>query len=236
MIKPLFFCFLFCFTFKYHSQDTLKWNFYHPTKKEWMTFGTKGSIQQKLIEINDLPLPFKEQNDLLFGWIENYKWTLSTEIYCGDININLNPIIVFENIDTYGDVLVNGIKVYEATNYFIPHEVSLKGLLNLGINKIELILTPPKLYHSPSFLTEQFHYPAPNDNDSIFVSSRTRKPQFQFGWDWVSRINTIGIDKPSIFFLDKPKYNAEISIITEEINSDYSNLSATLLKLDTRKQ
>lgn len=207
------------------AQDTLNWKFYHPLKKEWMAFGSIGSIQQKLILLGELPPPFKEKNDEQFRWIENHRWKLVSEINVNENFYYSDPILVFENIDTYADIFINGEKIYSAANYFIPHTISLKGLLKKGANTIEVVLTPPKLYHKAIFETESFHYPAPNDTDSIYVSSRTRKPQFHFGWDWTARINTIGIDKPAIFYSAGPNLCRNVSIVTTSITKQTANIS-----------
>jgi beta-mannosidase len=215
---------------KISSQDTLIWKFYHPLKNEWKTFGSKGSIQQKLIASGELPAPFLEKNDEKFRWIENHTWRLKTEIFVNE-KYN-NPTLVCQNIDTYGEIIVNGENIYSASNYFIPHEISLDKYLKNGINTIEIILTPPRIYHKERFNTEAFHYPAPNDVDSIYVSALTRKPQFHFGWDWTARINTIGIDKPVIFYKNSTSFFHDISIETKEIIENKAVLTAHL-KVDT---
>jgi len=57
-------------------------------------------------------------------------------------------------------------------------------------------ITPPVLYHKSRYESESFHFPAPNDLAKIKAAPLTRKPQFQFGWDWALRMNTIGFSKP----------------------------------------
>jgi hypothetical protein len=104
-MKGAVFTVIFLFLWiKISSQDTLIWKFYHPLKNEWITFGSKGSIQQKLIASGELPGPFIEKNDEKFRWIENHTWRLKSEIF---INEKLNnPTIVCQNIDTYGEIIV----------------------------------------------------------------------------------------------------------------------------------
>ncbi|MFM8241842.1 MAG: glycosyl hydrolase 2 galactose-binding domain-containing protein, partial [Crocinitomicaceae bacterium] len=215
---------------KISSQDTLVWKYYHPIKQEWKTFGSKGSIQQKLITAGELPDPFIEKNDEKFRWVENYSWRLKTEIVVNE-KYN-NSTLVCQNIDTYGEIIVNGENIYSASNYFIPHKIHLDKFLKNGINTIEIILTPPRIYHKEQFNNEAFHYPAPNDVDSIYVSALTRKPQFHFGWDWTARMNTIGIDKPVIFYKNGTSILQGISIATQELKENTAVLTAHI-KLDT---
>ena len=48
------------------AQQELSWEFYHPIKKEWFSFGKAGSIQEKLMETGELPDPFFGDNDKLY--------------------------------------------------------------------------------------------------------------------------------------------------------------------------
>ena len=65
-----------------------------------------------------------------------------------------------------------------------------------GENKIKAIFTPPTLFYKERYENEKFHFPAPNDLAKIAIAPLARKPQYQFGWDWAPRINTIGFLKP----------------------------------------
>lgn len=97
---------------------------------------------------------FYRKNDEKFRWIENHTWRLKSEIF---INEKLNnPTLVCQNIDTYGEIIVNGENIYSASNYFIPHEIALDKYLKNGINTIEIILTPPKIYHKKDLLLKNF--------------------------------------------------------------------------------
>ena len=45
------------------AQETLNWQFFHPTKKILVDAGTHGSVQEKLIETGELPDPFYGKNE-----------------------------------------------------------------------------------------------------------------------------------------------------------------------------
>jgi beta-mannosidase len=102
----------------------------------------------------------------------------------------------FPCIDTYASIFINKKKVLEAENYFHPYQVEVRDKLILGYNEIEAVFTPPVLYHKATYEDQCFHYPAPNDNAKIKAAPLTRKPQYQFGWDWAPRINTLGFPNP----------------------------------------
>ena len=113
-------------------------------------------------------------------WIENEIWKYKREF---NIDSTENANIVFEGLDTYCDVLINGEKI-SFDNMFIEHRIKADELLKKGENSIEVIFYPPaKMVEDKeslpgSFTTERLH---------------TRRIQCTYGWDWVQRFVTFGI-------------------------------------------
>jgi len=69
-----FLLFLMMISMNVLGQTKLNWQFKHPIKNTWMSSGTHGSVQEKLIETGELPDPFYGMNEKLFRWIEDYSW------------------------------------------------------------------------------------------------------------------------------------------------------------------
>ena len=192
-------CLLFYLVFQaftgLYGQHELKWNYFHPIKKTWFPYQTHGSIQEKLIESKELPSPFFELNEEKFNWIENHNWELVSEPIFGGFNESKVIDIQFPSVDTYAKIYWNDSLVLLTENAFRPYKIQVILLPNTR-NVLKALFTPPVLYHEKRFKDETFHYPAPNDPNPIAVSNLTRKPQYQFGWDWVARMNTIGFLEP----------------------------------------
>lgn len=192
-------CLLFYLVFQaftgLYGQHELKWNYFHPIKKTWFPYQTHGSIQEKLIESKELPSPFFELNEEKFNWIENHNWELVSEPIFGGFNESKVIDIQFPSVDTYAKIYWNDSLVLLTENAFRPYKIQVILLPNTR-NVLKVLFTPPVLYHEKRFKDETFHYPAPNDQNPIAVSNLTRKPQYQFGWDWVARMNTIGFLEP----------------------------------------
>ncbi|MGB0915687.1 MAG: hypothetical protein ACPGVI_06420, partial [Crocinitomicaceae bacterium] len=53
------------------------------------------------------------------------------------------------------------------------------------------------IYHAKTYDEMGYTLPAPNDVHKNAIAPLTRKPQYQFGWDWALRMNTIGLNKPA---------------------------------------
>ena len=179
-----------------HAQHVLSWKLFLPGKKVWVEVGTHGSIQEQLINQKLLPDPFYGKNELLFNWIENHQWVYKSEFTINESQLIQSSIrLCAPSVDTYASVYINNQLILKTSNAFLPYEVELKKHVNLGINSIRVVFTPPVMYHD-KIEPKQFLYPAPNDNGRKMVAPLTRKPQYQFGWDWALRMNTLGFLKP----------------------------------------
>lgn len=202
-----------------HAQKNLvlEWDFFHPVRMEWMPLGEKGSVQEALIETGELPDPFYGTNEQKFGWIEEHVWKFKSIVILNEEDLQYEYLeLEFGNIDTYGEVSINGAPLMSTKNAFIPHRKQAKDLLKVGVNEINVEITPPVIYHKDDWENGDFHYPAPNDVHEIAIAPLTRKPQYQFGWDWALRMNTIGFNKPAkIFMYDHNRIvNESVNIIS----------------------
>ena len=118
------------------AQQELSWEFYHPIKKEWYSFGTAGSIQEKLMELGELPDPFFGDNEKLFQWIEEYEWKFRSTFYLSDKELSAESLVLnFPNIDTYGEVTINETFLGRTANFFHPY--------NFEIKEVFLLLSQP---------------------------------------------------------------------------------------------
>ena len=212
-----------------NAQEQLKWELYHPVKKEWLPAGTHGSVQEKLIERGELPDPYFGKNENLFAWIEDHKWIFRSTLELSNEQLSEKSIeLQFPGIDTYAAIYVNDSLIGFTDNAFHPFQFDIKKYVHIGKNELEVIFTPPVLMHQQRYETERFHYPAPNDVHQIAIASLTRKPQYQFGWDWALRMNTIGFLKPvKVTALSHPQV-ANVQITTDKLLNDRAIVSFTL--------
>ena len=190
------------------SQDIkLTWDFYHPVKNTWLSLGDKGSVQEALIASGEMPDPFYGMNEEKFHWFEEHNWEFKSLFFVSENQLNSEFIdLEFPNIDTYGKVILNGEIIGETNNAFLPFNFDVKKNLKIGLNELNVTIVPPVLYHKSMYESSGYHLPAPNDVNEIAIAPYTRKPQYQFGWDWALRLNTIGFNEPvSIVFYERNK-------------------------------
>ena len=190
---------LFCtLSFATFAQMELTWSFLHPKKKQWIELGTHGSVQEALIANGELPDPFYGTNEEKFSWIEEHVWEFKSIFVAEDALLENSFVeIEFPSIDTYSKIYLNDSLILKTDNAFIPHRVQIKNLCKKGINELTVVITPPVIQHKNKKKEVGYQLPAPNDVHETAIAPYTRKPQYQFGWDWALRMNTIGFNKPA---------------------------------------
>ena len=207
----------------------LEWTFFHPKKSVWMELGKKGSVQEALIVTGEMPDPFYGTNENKFGWFEEHQWEFKSIVVVRqqDLNSDYNELW-FGSIDTYGKVYVNDSLVIERANAFIPHSVQVKDYLKLGINEITVVITPPVMHHAKMWKNKEYRLPAPNDVHEVAIAPYTRKPQYQFGWDWALRMNTIGFNKPAKLYSYNHNRLVNKSLKVLSVNEDEAEVEFML--------
>ena len=186
------------FVFAQTKMDILPvWSIKHPIQQVWFSGGTHGSVQERLIEKGELPDPFYGLNESKFNWIEEHQWEFKTVITFTQEQLNQAYIeLYFPGIDTYATLFVNDVEIGKTDNAFRPYSFQVKHLIKKGENTIRMVFTPPVKYHEEAYKKSAYKLPAPNDVHPTAIAPYTRKPQYQFGWDWALRMNTIGLLKP----------------------------------------
>ena len=93
--------------------------------------------------------------------------------------------LVFEGLDTYATIYVNGHEVGKTANMLMSHTFDVTTLVRNGWNAIAVRFDPLHMHHRDK---EIFDW-------SSYTKERTwlRKAAMNFGWDWGPRMVTVGI-------------------------------------------
>lgn len=223
--------------FPLNSQYLLNWEFFHPLRKEWVKAEKSGSVQEILISKGELPDPFVGMNENKFDWIENYEWEYRSIFSSDSIDITKNKIeLQLPWVDTYAKIYLNDSLILETSNSFLPYFIQIKKRIKKGNNLIKVVFTPPILKHQTTAIEHGIFYPAPNDVGSIQIAPLVRKPQYQFGWDWTMRMNTIGFIQPvSIISYDQLLLKTT-HIESFDIDDSVAKMNLNLYFTDTLNQ
>ncbi len=107
---------------------------------------------------------------------------------------------MFEGLDTYADVYLNGKVILQANNMFRGWRINVKPLLKAGQNSLKIYFhSAKKMLDSMAKAALPLVLP---DNNRVYA----RKAAFQFGWDWGPTFIGCGIWKNiSLQFFDSKK-------------------------------
>jgi beta-mannosidase len=175
----------------------------HPWAADWMKASVPGTTQSDLLALKTLPDPYLADNEAKVQWVGLSDWQYQTEITVSAETLKRDHVeLVFEGLDTFAEVSVNGVKVLTANNMFRGWRVPVKGVLKAGINIITIDLDSPLKKMKP--LVADMPYVMPGAYDSLFgdeplgrnSSTYVRKAGYHYGWDWGPRIVTLGVWKP----------------------------------------
>lgn len=162
-----------------------------------------GCVHTDIIEEN----LYWRDNSRSYRWIEEHDWTY-TKTFMVE-KLEENAYIVFEGLDTYCDVYLNGKKIGSCENMYVPHKLPADGALKQGENTLMVqFFSPVKKVEglpkrSGAFTTERLY---------------TRRIQCTYGWDWVDRFVTCGIYRPAYLVFENAFDIDNVYVYTEAVD------------------
>lgn len=175
----------------------------HRREAKWFAAAVPGSVQQDLIAAGRVPDPFKGLNEAAIQWAGTTAWEYRRTIDVSPAMLARDHLdLVFEGLDTFATVSVNGHALLTADNAHRRYRVDAKPALKAGRNIVTIRFASPIRALQPMVLAEK--NPLPGEYDSAFgdepkgrqTSPYIRKPKYHYGWDWGPRIVNIGIWRP----------------------------------------
>jgi beta-mannosidase len=149
--------------------------------KEWIPAQVPGNVHQTLLEAKLIPDPFYGMNELEVQWVGESDWLYRTTFQVSqDMLAKPKLELCFDGLDTFAHVSLNGEKILETDNMFIPYRVNVKDKLKAGDNEL-VIHFESALRRGKEIETQRGKRPNWNgDSSRLYV----RKAQYHYGWDW----------------------------------------------------
>lgn len=150
---------------------------------------------------------FSRDNSKKCQWIESKDFTYVKKFTVTELFGN--AVIVFDGLDTYCGVYLNGQLLGECSDMHIPYEFEADGIIVKGENTLEVKFRSPVREvegmpnHAGAFTTERMN---------------TRRIQCTYSWDWVDRFVTMGIYRSCRLEFREPNTIEEYYIYTADIN------------------
>ncbi len=201
------------------------WRFKNVKADQWNPATVPGVVHLDLLDNGIIKDPYEGNNELSQRWIEFEDWEYSTTIIADQKLMNQAHIeLVFEGLDTYATILINGKEVLATDNMFKEWSVELKPHLNIGSNELKVIFHSPLNLNKPNVENGPYELPAANETVDLKVSPYTRKAAYHFGWDWGPRFVTSGIWRPVYLRTWNTLKVTDVTYSSEKISSNKARI------------
>ncbi|KAA1466453.1 beta-mannosidase [Dentipellis sp. KUC8613] len=209
-------------------------------KEEWLPISEfPTSVHVELLKLNKIPDPFIGLHEWDVQWVGEAEWAFKKIFKTTEQQLRaLNVDLVFEGLDTFAIVELNGHKLLETQNQFVTYRAAAQDYLRVGDN--ELILTFTSAFLKGRDLEKEHGKLNLWNGDSSRL--HVRKAQYNYGWDWGPVLMTTGPWRPVSLEL----YNARItdfrvsSVLNEDlevsldvtlsVSSENASLASVILK------
>lgn len=160
---------------------------------EWYPATVPGCIHTDLMSEGLIPDPFYATNEDSVQWVSDSVWTYRRTLAVESRHKGVRHLeLVFDGLDTYAEIAVNGNVLARTDNMFRQWRVPIEDILLLESADGDI---------SELTVTVRFFPTKPHDDSCAAalgygVPDRrvfSRTAPYQQGWDWGPRLNTCGI-------------------------------------------
>ena len=163
----------------------------------WIDARVPGEVHLDLIKAGMMDEPLVGTRAPRCRWPERKSWWFRTTFHVpARFLAHERQQLVFDGLDLYAQVFLNGTLIGSAANAFVPAAFDAGDALRRGRNELVVRLTAG----SELALAREPYEPEPGA-DPVYGRRRfpprrwLRKPQFVYGWDWADALPNIGIGR-----------------------------------------
>lgn len=162
------------------------WWFSEVGKQNWLPAKVPGTVHTDLFALGKIANPYADTSESSLQWIEERDWVYRTTFTCSPEILKQDHVeLTFAGLDTYAEVVLNKKTLLSASNAYRTYTIDVKSLLE---NHNTLTITFKSAVKEGIRLAKKLPYELPG-KEGVF----TRKPPYEFGWDWAPRYVTCGI-------------------------------------------
>jgi beta-mannosidase len=150
-------------------------------------------------------------------------WTYRTKFQKPEAAPGSKVVLVFEGLDTFADVRLNGETILHSDNMFLPQRVDITDLIK---EEKQYVLD---IYFDSALLRAREIEKQHPEHKFVCFNGETarltvRKAQYHWGWDWGPVLMCAGIWKP----IRLEVYSARILDVRTDVNFSVDYKSATV--------
>jgi beta-mannosidase len=233
---------------QFRASGTAGDNTDHPGIAEWHAAQVPGVVHTDLLRNRLIADPFDRDNEFHLQWIGLTDWEYQTTFQLDASALNHDHVdLVFDGLDTFADVYLNGESILKSDNMFRHWRIPAKNLLKPGDNTLRIVFhsaiekmlpyVKSLPYVLPAISTHNF-----GNEENLATAPYTRKAPYQYGWDWGPRFVTEGIWQPirletwdalriENFHIHQQKITADIAEVTAELAIESTRATTASLTL-----
>ncbi|MGN0088376.1 MAG: glycoside hydrolase family 2 protein [Candidatus Limimorpha sp.] len=202
------------------------WNLQTDTLNIDLQVNVPSVAQSDLFEAGIIPNPYLGKVEQDLQWIPQHHWDYSLTFNVEDAVFEKDNIeLVFNGLDTYADVFLNGEKIIHSDNMFLQYSKDVKKLLRKENNELKVHFYPFDIVRDSLIETYRLRFP-----EKYAVM---RKCGYQNGWDWAPRYLNIGICKDVTLHAWSGYDVTSASILTENVADNRAEMR---LRLNIKSQ
>lgn len=204
------------------------WQFKKSGSNPYYPAVVPGTVHTDLLNNKLIKEPFYSDNEKSLQWIENEDWEYLGKFICDNIILKNKHIeLIFDGLDTYAKVILNGQQILECNNMFRVWHVDVKQYLKAGENTLQINFESAVKKGKAD--AAKLPYTLPGEEKAF-----TRKAQYQYGWDWGPRFVTCGIYKPITLNCWNDVTVLSVNPIIKNLNDSIANIAFVIeTKSDT---
>ncbi|MCF6170819.1 MAG: glycoside hydrolase family 2 protein [Bacteroidales bacterium] len=195
LLVPLFLTFFSCVKNKGPIRLDLKdfaWTLHDVSDSLRLRDVNPSDVHLALLQHHLIEPPFYRDNEEKLQWVGKKDWVFETAFDLPRSLLQHEKIsLVFEGLDTYAEVFLNGEPILSADNMFRTWRVEVKQKLRKSNNRLKVVFRSPLTVNLEKQSALRYKLPE--------VRAFTRKAAYQFGWDWGPRFVTMGVWRPAYF-------------------------------------
>ena len=187
--------------------------------ERWVPAQVPGDVHLDYQRAGLIADPFFGINHDKLRWMEEMDWWYQAEITPPAVEKGKRLHMLFEGLDCFATVYLNGKEVGRNANQFTPLRVDVTDAIVAGANKLEVRLGAPLFPEGRMYTPEVRGY-------GQITRLQVRKSQSCYGWNISPRMVTIGIWKPVSWVLVEGAEIADVFVSTTSIKDGTAELEA----------
>jgi beta-mannosidase len=177
----------------------------HPRMRDWLPAQVPGEVHTDLLAAHLIPDPYLGAAEAGLQWIGLADWEYRARFDLDAGTLRRRHLdLVFEGLDTYADVTLNGNALLSTDNMHRRWRMPAKTYLKARGNELRVVLHSPirRLLPVVQAIPPSQRLPGAyssafgDEPPDVHTDNYVRKANYQYGWDWGPRYVTAGIWRP----------------------------------------